>query len=205
MPTAFSFNTFQDLGRAIEFSSADETRLQRTLSMRVGNGEALIYAITGAEGALQRPLHHPSVFVDMKGPDDSDWKRVHELEAPYSVGMLKQPTPGMYKFRIRAYGEHNVSINAVALRNDPKSKLEWFGCNACKKALKAVIIALILGLTEQVGWILPAFEAIKSWFRRAMEMTEGFFRELLDFLSDMITEPIEQIMEKVCRRLGFCP
>jgi len=202
----YTESSFKGFGGSRDLFIGAGESVRRTLYLSVKAGQTLVYAVHKSAGKDRKVLGRGEVRVELIPPDDADGRRDQPVKGADEFGFIDRPRVGSWRLKVIGRAESDTTVSFTVLEKYTKGAMEFFGCNGCKKLLKAFIIVLASMAAGNVndGAIVATANEFLRWFRKTMEMTDGALRVFMDFLADMITEPIERIMETVCRRLGFC-
>lgn len=131
--------------------------------------------------------------------------------------VIKNPEAGRWRIRIHYQPDCDAEINASALPRGWRERLgrgaRWFTCKACKYAIKAFVIALLVqlgpaavaavGAEEILELAGTAFEALCE----VLDLAEPARKELLGilgFVGDLIDNPVDRILQRICAWLRLC-
>lgn len=215
-----------DNSQALELSAVGEV-IDRAIESHIDVPEdcqVLVITVTssGEHGFLNGPsIEEIQIKRPIRGGGFTDVSaEFTEGDNGQRIYLFEEPPMGEWPITLfPIHGSNNdIEVNASALTSGWRARfgrgLRWIGCKACKYGIKAIIIALLiqiapiiaakLGLAAFVDQVLHVADKILEILKKAMELTNGALRKLLEFLYTLLDDPIDKIIEKICIELGFC-
>lgn len=220
MATYTTRDEFKGVGQALEINAEGDSAFEQRFEFRVRGPEDVIMVTatgSGRMGFTRAASNARVMLIDPKG-ERIDLVEPERGKGPTEI-LIPKPMSGTWTLSVGGGEAHDVNVNAAVIEKEgfrmPMRWLGRFGCRACRKLLKTLIILLLikitgglavgLGLDQAIQAVLSAIGDALDWFRVAMEMSDGALSAFLSFLSELLPDPIDDIMRKVCTRLGFCP
>lgn len=128
--------------------------------------------------------------------------------------VVQEPEPGPWSIIIRHEALCDAEVNASALPRGWRQKIargaRWFSCKACKYGIKAFVIALMvqlgpvaaaaIGAEEILNLAGTAFDALCA----VLSLDDAINDKFLTFIVDLIDNPIDRILERICAWLKLC-
>lgn len=193
--------------------NAESSSLYQHLELPVGPGEhVLVVTLRSASGKPLAPARDVQVTLrDPSGNEHTTWRPGRSEQA--EVALIADPAPGTWILSIEAGQNCDLALDAATVKPGAFSMvMKYFGrlgCMACKTVPRAVVVAVLILLAKSLAAgagaaLLAQLDRALEWLRKLLEMTKEGFAKVLDWLKDRVFDPVDRIMEDLCRSAGIC-